>query len=281
MKKAQTQFLSEKLFRLKKDPTALFCLTVLLIFFSASFLLPLFLPHSPHQVYGEFLNLPPFWMEGSHSNFLLGTDDLGRDFLSRLLNGGRISFLAGGAVMFFSLLLGLLFGSLAGLFKKLDLWISGAVDILMSFPGLLLAIAMAAVLGPGLFNACFSAIVIGLPSMIRLTRSLVLREKEKNYCIAARCLGARWPRLLYYHILPNIKGELLAQNLLLFCEGILTVAALSFLGLGVEAPIAEWGLMIADGRAYLETSWWLTAFPGFCLLIMIFCVNILGEKLKE
>lgn len=281
MKNLQNPFLSKKISHLKKDPTALFCLTVLLLFLCASFFLPLFLPHSPHQVYGDFLNLPPFWMEGSRSNFFLGTDDLGRDFLSRLLNGGRLSFLVGGAVMFFSLLFGLLFGSLAGLFKKSDLWISGAVDILMSFPGLLLAIALAAVLGPGLLNACLSAIVIGLPPMIRLTRSLVLREKEKNYATAALCFGASWPRLLCLHILPNIKGELLAQSLLLFCEGILTVAALSFLGLGVQAPTAEWGLMIADGRAYLETSWWLTVLPGLCLLIMIFCVNILGEKLKE
>ena len=220
-------------------------------------------------------------MEGGHLKFPLGTDDLGRDFLARLLYGGKVSFMAGGVVMIFSLLFGVFFGVLSGLFSKLDSWIMGAVDILMSFPGLLLAIVVVAVLGPGLFNACLAVSVMCLPAMIRLVRSLVLREKNQNYVESSRSFGAQPFRLIFYHILPNSFGEILVQSLLTFSEGILSVAALSFLGLGAKPPLAEWGVMIADGRSYLETAWWLVSFPGLCILIMIFCINILGENLRD
>lgn len=266
---------------IKKDKSAFICLSLLIFFLLVSLLAPLFLAHPPNQVYEDSLNLPPFWMEGGTWKFPLGTDDLGRDFLARLIYGGKISFLAGGIVMIFSLLFGILFGTLSGLFSKLDAWIVGAVDILMSFPGLLLAIVAVAVLGPGLFNACLAVSVMCLPIMIRLVRSLVLREKNKSYVLSSQSFGARPLRLLFYHILPNSMGEILVQSLLIFSEGILSVAALSFLGLGAQAPLAEWGVMIADGRSYLETSWWLVSFPGLCILVMIFCINILGEKLRD
>ena len=266
---------------IKKEKSVLVCLSLLTVFLLSSLLAPLLLPHPPNQVYEDFLNLPPFWMEGGNRTFPLGTDDLGRDFLARLVHGGKISFMAGGVVMIFSFVFGVFFGALSGLFLKLDSWIMMLVDILMSFPGLLLAIVVMAVLGPGLFNACLAASVMSLPIMIRLVRSLVLREKSKIYVESSRSFGAQNFRLLYYHILPNSLGEILVQSLLIFSEGILIVAALSFLGLGARPPLAEWGVMIADGRSYLETAWWLVSFPGLCILIMIFCVNILGEKLRD
>ena len=275
------KFLSKKKISIKKDKSAFFCFNILSLLLLSSLLAPLFLTHSPQQVYEDSLSLPPFWMEGGNWQFLLGTDDLGRDFLSRLLYGGKVSFLAGGIVMIFSLLFGVLFGVLSGLFSKLDPWIMGAVDILMSFPGLLLAIVVVAVLGPGLFNACLATSVMCLPIMIRLVRSLVLREKNKSYVLSSQSFGARPFRLIFHHILPNSMGEIVVQSLLTFSEGILSVAALSFLGLGAKAPLAEWGVMIADGRSYLETAWWLVSFPGLCILIMIFCINILGEKLRD
>ncbi len=266
---------------LKKDKSAFCCFSALMALLLGSLLAPWLLAHSPQQIHEGFLSLPPFWMEGGNLKFLLGTDDLGRDFLSRLLYGGQVSFWAGSVVMIFSLVFGVFFGAMAGLFSKLDPWIMGAVDILMSFPGLLLAIVAVAVLGPGLFNACLAASVMCLPVMIRLTRSLALREKSRRYVESSRSFGAGPFRLIFYHILPNSLGELFAQSLLNFSEGILTVAALSFLGIGARPPLAEWGVMIADGRAYLETSWWLVSFPGLCILMMIFCVNILGEKLRD
>ena len=271
-----------KVFILKKlDKTAVFCLGLLSFILLASLFSPLFLSHPPDQIYEDFLNLPPVWMDGGLWKFPLGTDDLGRDFLSRLLYGGKISFLAGAVVMCFSLLFGVLFGVLSGLYSQLDTWIMKLVDILMSFPGLILAIIVVAVLGPGLFHACLAVSVICLPVMIRLVRSLVLREKNKHYVESSRSFGAKDIRLIFYHILPNSLGEITAQSLLIFSEGILTVAALGFLGLGARPPLAEWGMMIADGRSYLETAWWLVSFPGLCILIMIFCINILGEKLRD
>lgn len=265
----------------QKDKSLILCVGFLIFVLSSSLLAPLFLSHPPEQVHEAYLNLPPVWMKGGDQKFILGTDDLGRDFLSRLIYGGKISFLAGGIVMFFSLLLGLFFGVLSGLFPKTDPWIMGAVDILMSFPGLLLAIVLVSILGTGLLNACLAITVACLPVMIRLVRSLTLREKNKNYVESSRSFGAPHFRLIFYHILPNSGGEILVQSLLIFSEGILSVAALSFLGLGVQAPMAEWGVMIADGRAYLQTSWWLASFPGLCILVLIFCVNILGEKLRD
>lgn len=269
-------FVSKKL-----DKTAFFCLSLLIFILLASLLSPFFLPHSPDQIYEDFLNLPPFWMQDGLWKFPLGTDDLGRDFLSRLLYGGKVSFLAGAIVMCFSLVFGVFFGVLSGFYPYLDHWVMRMVDILMSFPGLILAIIVVAILGPGLFNACLAVSVMCLPVMIRLVRSLVLREKNQHYVESSRSFGAKDIRLVFYHILPNSMGEITAQSLLIFSEGILAVAALGFLGLGARPPLAEWGMMIADGRSYLETAWWLVSFPGFCILIMIFCINILGEKLRD
>ena len=273
-------FILKTLTLIKQDKTALFCLTALGMFFILSVSAPLFLPHSPNQVHENFLSLPPVWMEGGQWKFPLGTDDLGRDFLSRLLNGGKISFLAGAIVMLFSLTFGLILGMLSGLYNKLDHWIMGFVDILMSFPSLIFAIIVTAVLGAGLFKACLAVSLMSLPIMIRLVRSLTLREKQKSYVESSKSFGSGNLRLAFHHILPNSLDEIIVQSLLNFSEGILSVAALSFLGLGAQAPLAEWGVMIADGRAYLETAWWLVSFPGICLLVTIFCINILGEKLR-
>ena len=259
----------------------LFCFGLFSLVSLCSLTYPFFLSHSPEEVYGDFLNLPPAWMEGGKKQFLFGTDDLGRDFMVRLLAGGKISLFVGGIVMLVSLFFGLLFGILAGWFKKLDPWIMGAVDILMSFPGILTAIIVVAILGPGLFNACLAVSVVACPVTIRLVRSLVLRERNKAYVESSRSLGAPSFRLIFHHVLPNSFGEISVQSLLNFSEGILSVAALSFLGLGAQAPLSEWGVMISDGRAYIESAWWLVTFPGLCLLILILCVNILGERLKE
>ena len=157
----------------------------------------------------------------------------------------------------------------------------GAVDIFMSFPGILIAIIVVAILGPGLLNACLAASMMCLPLMIRLVRSLALREMGLPYVESSRSFGAGTPRLIFFHILPNSLGEISVQSVLNFSEGILTVAALSFLGLGAEPPLPEWGVMISDGRAYIQNAWWLVCFPGLCLLMLVLCVNIIGERLRD
>ena len=201
--------------------------------------------------------------------------------MTRLLHGGKISLLVGGAVMVLSLIFGLIFGVLAALSKRWEPWIMGMVDIFMSFPGILIAIVVVAILGPGLFNACLAASLMCLPLMIRLVRSLALREMGLPYVESSRSFGASTPRVVFFHILPNCAGEISVQSVLNFSEGILTVAALSFLGLGAQPPLPEWGVMISDGRAYIQNAWWLICFPGLCLLILVLCVNIIGERLRD
>ena len=266
---------------IKQDKLLLFCLMGFSAMLALSLLSEQILSHPPNEVYEEFLNLPPFWMEGGTARFLLGTDDLGRDFLSRLLYGGKISFMAGFAVMALSLIFGLIFGVWAGWSRKAELWIMSAVDILMSFPSLLAAIIIVAILGPGLLNACAAVSLSSVPVMIRLVRSLILREKSKEYVESGKNFGARPFRLIFYHVLPNSMGEIFAQALLNFSEGILSVAALSFLGLGAQPPLPEWGVMVSDGRAYIDSSWQLVAFPGLCILMLTLCVNLMGERLRD
>ena len=266
---------------MKRDPLFLLCLLGILFVFTGSYVAPWLSGHSPYTVHGEFLTLPPRWMEGGNPLFFLGTDDLGRDLTARLFHGGRISLMAGGAVMLLSLIFGLIFGALSALSKKAEPWIMGAVDILMSFPGVLIAIVVITVLGPGLLNACLAGGLMCLPLMIRLTRGLFLREMGLSYVEAGRSFGAGAPRLVFFHILPNCLGELSVQSVLNFSEGILTVSALSFLGLGARPPLPEWGVMIADGRAYIQTAYRLICLPGLCLLTLILCVNIIGERLRD
>lgn len=282
----KSSFFKEKVFPKKihfimRDPLTSLCLMVVLFISLASFFAPWILSHSPYTVYGEALTVPPLWMEGGSSRFLLGTDDLGRDLMTRLLYGGKISLMVGGVVMILSLVFGLIFGMAAALSKRGAPWIMGMVDIFMSFPGILIAIIVVAILGPGLFNACLAASLMCLPLMIRLVRSLALREMGLPYVESSQSFGASTPRLVFFHILPNCLGEISVQSVLNFSEGILTVAALSFLGLGAEPPLPEWGVMISDGRAYIQSAWWLICFPGLCLLILVLCVNIIGERLRD
>lgn len=264
-----------------KDKTSCAFLILFLAIVASSLISPFFLSHLPDKVYQDFLNIPPFWMEGGHKSFLLGTDDLGRDFTARLFYGGKISLMVGFIVMMTSLIFGVLFGFIAGYFSRWSPVILAVVDVLMSFPGILIAIVVVAVLGPGLFNACFAVSVMSIPAMVRLVRSLVLREKDREYVLSSQSFGANHFRLIFKHILPNSFGEISVQALLTFSEGILNVAALSFLGLGAQAPLSEWGVMISDGRAYIESAWWLITLPGLCILLLILSVNIIGERLRD
>ena len=238
---------------------------------------------SPYDYgYGrEFLSVPPFWMEGGSFQFILGTDDLGRDMLSRLSYGARLSLRIGLLVVVLSLSVGTVLGLLAGyLGGRVDRIIMRFVDTLMSFPSILIAILIVTFLGPGLWNAIIAVNVTAWPAVIRVVRSVVLKEKEKDYVHAVRSFGAPQWRILR-GILPNCMGPLIVQATLGFSEGILNVAALSFLGLGAEPPLPEWGVMIKDGRRYMESAWWLITFPGLCLFLLVLSVNVIGEKLRD
>ena len=262
-----------------------------LIFFSGGFLVIFAIiavfadglaPYSFSSVHPEFLKVPPAVLKGGNVQFLLGTDDLGRDFFSRLIYGTRISMGLSCVVVFLGAFigggLGLLSGYLGG---RVDAFMRSVVDIMMSFPSILLAIVIVAILGPGLFNTAIAVTIMSLPAFIRIMRGEILKEKNKDYTEAIRSFGANPLRVVFRHILPNTSGPLIIQSALAFSESILNIAALGFLGLGAQPPLPEWGTMISDGRDLMTHAWWLVVCPGVCILILVFCFNILGNSLRD
>lgn len=275
-------FLNKFFFTIKTNKFALFSFIFLLFFALVAVLAPWIAPYSFSEVHPEFLKNPPVWEEGGVWKFILGTDDLGRDFLSRLIYGARISMSLGLMVVFLSVLVGTVIGLLSAYYGGwLDRIVVSAVDIMMSFPSILLAIVIVAVLGPGLFNTVIAVNVMAWPGVIRIVRGETLREKSKDYVEAVRGFGAGSFHVVFKHILPNTAGPLLVQAILGFSEGILNIAALGFLGLGARPPLPEWGTMISDGRDLMMDSWWLVVFPGFCILFVVLCFNILGGALRD
>ena len=275
-------FLKLFFFTIKNNKFALLGFILLLFFSFVTLLAPWVAPYSFSEVHPEFLKIPPFWMEGGQGNFLLGTDDLGRDFLSRLIYGTRISMSLGLIVVVLSVLVGTVVGLLSGYCGGyLDRVVVSAVDIMMSFPSILLAIVIVAVLGQGLLNTVIAVSIMAWPAMIRIVRGETLKEKSKDYVEALRGFGASPLRVLFKHILPNTSGPLIVQAMLGFSEGILNIAALGFLGLGARPPLPEWGTMISDGRNLMTDSWWLVVLPGLCILCVVLCFNILGGVLRD
>lgn len=238
-------------------------------------------PHSFSEIVSTDLKLPPSFMGGSKI-FLLGTDDLGRDVLSRLLIGASFSFGIGLAVVFFSVGVGTILGLLAGYFRgSTDEVLSRLIDILLSLPSLLLGLAVVTVLGPSLMNTVIAISFVSIPSCFRLIRSAAMEQKVKDYVVAAQALGASHSRIILRHILPNIFPMILIQCVFGFSDGILNAAALGFLGLGVQAPYPEWGTMLSDSKAMLETSPALVILPGLCILLLVLGFNLLGDGLRD
>jgi peptide/nickel transport system permease protein len=211
-----------------------------------------------------------------------GLDELGRDILARVLAGARISFLVGITVVSVSASVGTLLGAMAGYFGGvLDDAISRAIDVLLAFPGLLLAIALVAVLGPSLGNVLFALTIIGWVGYARLVRGQVLRAREFEYVQAARALGARTPRILWKHVIPTAIPSVVVQATLGMAGAIIGEAALSFLGLGVQPPTPSWGTMLNGGRAHLLDAPHLTIFPGLAIALLVLGLNFLGDGLRD
>lgn len=211
-----------------------------------------------------------------------GLDELGRDILARVLAGARISFLVGLTVVTVSSVVGTLLGALAGYFGgTLDDVISRIIDTLLAFPGLLLAIALVAVLGPSLGNVLFALTVIGWVGYARLVRGQVLKAREFEYVQAARALGARTPRILWRHVIPTAIPAVVVQVTLGMAGAIIGEAALSFLGLGVQPPTPSWGTMLNGGRAHILDAPHLTLFPGLAIALLVLGFNFLGDGLRD
>ena len=221
-------------------------------------------------------------LEGRSAQHWFGLDELGRDIFARVLSGARISLLVGFVVVGVSSTVGMLFGSLAGYFGGvIDELISRTMDILLAFPGLLLAIAMVAVLGPSLTNVILALSLIGWVGYARLVRGQVLRARELEFVQAARALGASTPRILARHIMPTALPAVTVQATLGMGGAILAEAALSFLGLGVQPPTPSWGTMLSYGRAHMLEAPHLTIFPGIAIAVLVLGFNFLGDGLRD
>ncbi|HEV8397873.1 MAG TPA: ABC transporter permease [Vicinamibacterales bacterium] len=221
-------------------------------------------------------------LDGPSLRHWFGLDELGRDILSRVLAGARISMLVGLVVVSISSTVGIVVGAAAGYFGgRVDEILSRAIDILMAFPGLLLAIAMVAVLGPSLFNVVFALSLIGWVGYARLVRGQVLRARELEFVQAARALGASTPRVLVHHVIPTTLPAVTVQATLGMGGAILAEASLSFLGLGVQPPTPSWGTMLNYGRIHLLDAPHLTIFPGLAIAVLVLGFNFLGDGLRD
>ena len=242
-------------------------------------------PYSPTEQFRDAVRAPPAWAEGGSLRFWLGTDSLGRDMVSRLIHGARISLFIGGAVMGVSFVLGVLLGLACVGFTRfggaVDVAITRSMDLIMAVPGLVLAILVVAVLGPSLPNTIIAVTLVSLPRYVRLVRASALAELGKDYVVAARVAGVGRLRLLFVTVLPNCLSPLIVQAALGVSDAILEAAALGFLGLGAQPPTAEWGTMLADAREFIRSDPWLVTLPGLAILVTVVSINLMGDGLRD
>ncbi|WP_306029110.1 ABC transporter permease subunit [Stappia sp. MMSF_3263] len=243
---------------------------------------PLIAPHDPDLQYRDSFLTPPVWQDGGKAAFLLGTDAVGRDILSRLIYGARFSLFIGLVVVTIALSGGIVLGLVAGYLRGwVDTVIMRIMDVILAFPSLLLALVLVAVLGPGLVNAMIAIALVLQPHFVRLTRAAVLSERSRDYVVAARLAGAGNIRLMFRTILPNCLAPLIVQATLSFSSAILDAAALGFLGMGAQPPTPEWGTMLAEAREFILRAWWVVTFPGLAILVTVLAINLVGDGLRD
>jgi dipeptide transport system permease protein len=245
-------------------------------------LAPWLAPYPPDLTDNTVFLKPPAWQAGGSWAYPLGTDAIGRDLLSRLIHGARLSLLIGLAVVALSIAAGIVLGLVAGFTRGVvEIAIMRLMDIILTLPSLLLAIVIVAILGPGVMNAMLAVSVVVLPHYVRITRAAVISETAKDYVTAARVAGAGRLRLMFSEVLPNCAAPLIVQASLGVSTAILDAAALGFLGLGAQPPAAEWGTMLADAREFVLRAWWVVTFPGLMILITVLAFNLLGDGLRD
>ena len=243
---------------------------------------PLVAPHAPDVQNRDALLVPPFWEAGGSLTYILGTDAVGRDMLSRLIYGSRYSLFIGLFVVTLALAAGVTLGTLSGyLGGWVDTVVMRVMDVVLAFPGLLLALVLVAILGPGLMNAMIAITLVLLPHFVRLTRASVMTERDKDYVVAVRTAGAGPIRLMVKTVLPNCLAPLIVQTTLSFSNAILEAAALGFLGMGAQPPTPEWGTMLAEAREFILRAWWVVTFPGLAILLTVLAINLVGDGLRD
>ncbi len=276
------RMLAEFWFYFRQNRGAVFGLCVFVLLVLTAIFAALLAPHDPTQQYRDALLVPPVWQEGGRADFLLGTDAVGRDMLSRLIYGSQYSLFIGIVVVAIALTGGVVIGLVAGFFGGwVDTVIMRIMDVILAFPSLLLALVLVAVLGPGLTNAMIAIAIVYQPHFARLTRAAVMGEKEREYVSAARVAGASNLRLMFKTILPNCLAPLIVQATLSFSSAVLDSAALGFLGMGAQPPTPEWGTMLAEAREFILRAWWVVTLPGLAILVSVLAINLMGDGLRD
>lgn len=258
------------------NPLALAGFIIIVCVFLLAMLAPIISPYDPDNINVKAILLGP------STSHWMGTDGLGRDVLSRMLHGGRISLLVGLVAVGISTAIGILLGALAGYYRGwVDSFIMRLVDVMLSIPSFFLILAVIAFLTPSIINIM---VVIGLTSWMgvtRLVRAEFLSLSEREFVLASRTLGAKDARLIFTHLLPNSLTPIIVSSVLGVAGAVLMESGLSFLGLGVQAPQASWGNILTDGKEYIQFAWWLSLFPGLAILITVLGYNLLGEGLRD
>lgn len=265
-----------------RHPTAVLGGVVILIYVLAAIFAPQITVHSPTRGNLRLRLLPPTWQEGGEAAYLLGTDVQGRDILTRIIFGARISLLVGVLAVGISVLVGTTLGCITGYFRgPVDDIISRFADLLLAFPFLIFAIGVMAFLGPGFVNLIMALTFKGWVGFFRLVRGEMLAEKTKEYVEAAKAVGQTSFSIIVSEILPNIFHSILVLGTLRMGFMIIVEASLSFLGLGIQPPTPVWGSMVVEGRNYIMTSWWVSTLPGLAILILVLSINLFGEGLRD
>jgi len=243
---------------------------------------PWIAPHDPVIVDIRHRMGPPAWMEGGTREHVLGTDQIGRDLLSRVIWGGRVSLVVGVTAVLLSSTIGILFGLAAGYFGgRLDWSIMTFINVMLTFPFVLLALAVIAVLGPSIPNMIIVLGVTGWPVYARVVRAETLALREREFVLAARALGGSHARIVFRQILPNLISPIVVIATLQIAQVIILESFLSFLGLGVQPPTPAWGNMLGEGRVYMLNSWWIAAFPGLAIFVTTLVINLIGNALRD
>jgi dipeptide transport system permease protein len=266
---------------LRDRPAAVAGFAVCALLIAVALTAPWIAPHDPVEQFRDALLAPPVWAGGSW-RFPLGTDDLGRDVASRLIWGARVSLAVGLASIVLALGPGVVLGLVAAFHPGWPAQVIGrTVDVLVAIPGLLLAIAVVAVLGPGLANTVIAIALVMMPPFVRLVRASAIAEQSKEYVVASRLAGAGRLRLMFVTVLPNCAAPVIVQATLGFSSAVLEAAALGFLGLGAQPPTPEWGTMLSSSRDFIETASWLVTLPGLAILVTVVAINLLGDGLRD
>ncbi len=269
--------MAELFYQIRHNRSASIGLSIIVFFILVAFFAPLLAPHDPIVQDISMRKTPPMT-----AGYILGADDLGRDILSRIIYGSRVSMMIGVVAVGIAIIFGSLIGIVSAYYGGwIDVIIMRIIDIMLAFPFIILTIIIVSIMGPSLFNAMIAIGVSQVPRYARVVRASVLAEKENDYVLAERSLGTGDLELMFRSIFPNCLAPVSVQATLGIGSAILESAALSFLGLGAQPPTPEWGLMISDGKEFITNAWWIVTMPGIATLLAVLGFNLLGDGLRD